>query len=427
MPKDAAQQQQKLVDKINSLTLSFAKAVGRHQKDKSDNLVVSPYNALSCLTMVSEGAAGNTRKEMDKALHKANDAQELSALNEEILNANKGHVDLKTANGVWVNKDILELNETFADDLKKLFGADISAEDFSPATVNKINTWAGDNTNQLIKKVLDQLDEGDAAVLASALYFKGEWTHKFDKTKTEEKNFTTDDGVSSVTPTMQQWYEKGRVRHLEGGDYEAIAITYGKEDRGNGVLPTMRLVLVRPSDDAVSARDWLAAQGTGAKMPEWLDAGAFESAKGSVSLPRMDITQKHDLIPALKDMGIKDAFNLGKADFSKMSADGKKGLAIGKVSHDVVFKTNEEGSEAAAVTTVVMKRTSVVRPTPEIDIKFDRSFVFALQDIKTGAVLFIGAVNKPNDDMKAAKKGPAAKGGHHAKERSDHFKKQRGL
>lgn len=407
MPKDAAQQQQNLVEKINSLTLAFAKAVGKHQTDKSDNLVVSPYNALSCLTMVSEGAAGNTRKEMDKALHKANDAQGLSQLNDGILNANKGQVELKTANGVWVNKDILKLNEAYADDLKKLFGAEISEEDFSSlATVGKINKWAGDNTNQLIKKVLDQLDGKDAAVLASALYFKGEWTHKFDKTKTEDRAFTADDGAASVTPTMQQWYEKGRVRHLEGGDYEAIALTYGKEDREKGVSPTMRIVLVRPNEEAVSARDWLAAQGTGAKMPEWLDAFSYESVQGNVTLPRMDIKQKHDLIPALQDMGMKDAFNAGKADFSKMDAEGKKVLSVGKVSHDVVFKTNEEGSEAAAVTTAGMRRTSMSMPTPTIDIKFDRSFVFALQDIKTGAVLFIGAVNKPNDEMKPAKKGP---------------------
>src|SRR5207253_2653993 len=116
---------------------------------------------------------------------------------------------------------------------------------------------------------------------------------------------------------------------------------------------------------------------------------------------------KHDLIPSLQDLGIKAAFQSGASNFSRMFEEGGKEVYISKVSHDVVFKTDEEGSEAAAVTVVGMTRScvSVPPPMPHIDIKLDRSFVFALQDIETGAVIFMGAVNKPNDDMKGA---PAA-------------------
>lgn len=406
MPKDAAQKKQDAVQNINKLTLAFAKAAAHHQEDKSDNLVVSPYNALTCLSMVAEGAANNTQQEMAQALFGADkkslsdDVQALADFNTELLAAQQGQVELKTANGVWVNKEQLALNQKFAARLKKVFGAEISEESFSdPSVPGKINAWAGANTNQLITKIVEKLKKEDFAVLASALYFKGQWTDKFDKKETKELLFKGDGGAASVTPTMHQYYKEGKVTYQQGADYEAVALTYGKEDFKERKSPTMRLVLVRPTDKAVSARDWLAKQAD-AGNTAWME-GRFARAQGTVELPRLDIKQQHDLIPVLQNLGIRDAFTEGAADFSPMTKVGSTELLISKVTHDVVFKTDEEGSEAAAVTTVSMIRaTSVHMPPPTINVKFDRSFVFALQDIKTGAVLFVGAVNKPNKDMK---------------------------
>lgn len=414
MPKDSPHQKKNApaatpVEKVNRLTLAFAKAVANNQADKDDNLVVSPYNALTAMAMVAKGSKGHTKEELAKSLFggKAKDLDKditsLVDLNADILKENKTQVKLKTANGVWTNNDAMELNKKFAADLKKLFDAEISGEDFSsPAVPKKINKWAADNTNNLITEVIKQLSPDDYAVIASALYFKGMWTHKFDKKDTKDSAFTADGGKASTTPTMKKRFKEGQVRYHDGSDYEAIALTYGKEDRKEGATPTMRLLLVRPKDDSTSARDWLAAQ-AGKATPEWLDAAQFERVSGNVELPRMDIKQKHDLVPVLKELGVKDAFSAGAADFSPMNEKGAKGLFISGVSHDVVFKTDEEGSEAAAVTTVVMRTLSMRPPVKTIDIKLDRSFVFALQDIKTGTALFVGAVNKPNNDMKPLK------------------------
>ncbi len=397
------------------LTIAFAKAVGRHQEDQSDNLVVSPYNATAALSMVAKGAVGETRDELAQALF-ATDGKGLddavaaySKLNTEILKANAGQVTLTTANGVWTNKDLVTLRDAFAKDLKDTMGAEISAEDYAnPATVDKINKWASDNTNGLISKVLEELSPDDAAVLASALHFKGEWTKKFDKALTEDKTFTQDGAAQATTPTMHQDFkDEGGFRYQKGNGFEAISMTYGEEKhtREEYKNPTMRLVLVRPTDDSLSARDFLAAQENG-KIPAWLDVYGYGDAVGSVELPRMDIKQKFDLIPALRDMGIDKAF--GGGSFDNMVEKGGEKLYVSKVSHDTVFKTDEVGSEAAAVTTAVMTLESVRMPPEQVDIKFDRSFLFALQDVKTNAVLFIGAVNKPNDDVKPAK-APKAK------------------
>ena len=413
MPKDNEKKayqfnDQETVKNVNSLTLAFAKAVAANQKDKGDNLIVSPYNALTCLSMVAKGADKNTREELAKALFgtaaKELDDQvnRLASLNTAVLAANQGQVDLKTANGVWTNKNLAPLNNTFADELKKIFGAEISAEDFSDKTVpDKINAWAGKNTNNLIDKIVGELKPDDFAVLASALYFKGQWTEKFDKQATEDRLFTADGGNKSVTPTMHKSYKKDQILYQDGGDYQAVAITYGEKNIEENKVPTMRLILVRPRDENISARDWLSQQ-AGATVPAWMGDDTFNNMPVTVELPRLDIKQKHDLIPALQDMGIRDAFT-NAADFSLLVKGGSKDIAIGKASHDVVFKTDEEGSEAAAVTTVTMiMKSAMAPPRKPIDLKFDRSFVFALQDIKTGAVIFVGAVNKPNSEMKPA-------------------------
>jgi serine protease inhibitor len=412
------------VQNVIKLTLAFAKAVERNQEDKAENLVISPYNALAALSMVTKGAEGNTREEMAQAFYGTDGkgldaaADGYSKLNEEILKANKGQVELTTANGVWTNQNLVELKDDFAADLKKTFGAEISGEDFGdPATVKKINDWAAKNTNDLITKVLEKLEPQDAAILASALYFKGQWTHKFDKNDTEEKAFTPDGGAPLDTPTMHQDFwggDNGHLSYQSGKNYDAVALTYGQLDEENNKAPTMRIVLARPREDGTAARDWLAAE-AGKGVPAWLDANAFETATGSVELPRLDIKQRFDLIPALKDMGVKQAFEYATpttpgADFSRMVKDGGEALAISKVQHDIVFKTDEEGSEAAAVTTIGMSFATSIGPSyPHFDMKLDRSFVFALQDVKSGAVLFLGAVNKPNDDMKPASKNKGPK------------------
>jgi serpin B len=392
------------VKNVNRLTLAFAKAVGDKQSYKQENLIVSPYNALTCLSMVAKGADGETKAEMAKTLFGAEardldrEIKKLGALKADILKANKDKVVLQTANGVWVNANHAPISPTYAGALQKDFDAEVASEPFSGETVKKVNGWAERNTNGLIKEVLEELSPDDYAVLASALYFKGDWTSKFDKSLTADKYYHRDAAPPELTAMMRKEMEEGDARYIEGDDYEAIALTYGKADPKKEEYPSMRLILARPKDARVSARDWLASQ-AGEKMPAWLEPNAYEDVVGTLELPRMDIKNKVDLIPALQQMGIKKAFKWGAAEFAPMT-DGKASLFVSQVSHDTVFKTNEEGSEAAAVTTAVMGLECMSMPPREIDLKFDRSFALALQDVKTGAILFVGAVNKPNNEMK---------------------------
>lgn len=384
----------------NIVTLKMAQSAIARQEDKSDNMILSPYNIYTNMALAASGAAGATHDEFSAALFQnadiAKDASpRLKQLNDTILNANKGHVDLLTANGIWVNKNAATLSADYTSGAKANFNAEISSEDFADsAVVGKINQWASDNTKGLITKVIQQLNPADAMALASALYFKGKWVMPFDKKLTEEKTFTADGGAKFKTPMMHQEYgHVGDIRAMSNEAYEAVSLTYGTEDS-----QTMRLVLLRPNDAKVSARDFLATQGD-MMLPVWLNDAQYERALGTVELPHIDIKQHHDLVPVLQNMGIKTAFT-GVADFRHMVDAKSQPLFISSVSHDIVFKTDEEGSEAAAVTTMTMAGSAMPMDPPKtVNIKFDRSFVFALQDVQTGTVLFIGAVNKPNNEM----------------------------
>lgn len=385
------------------LTMTFAKAVGEAQDNPASNLVVSGYNAAMCLSMVAMGAADNTREEMAQAIlgvsgnQLAETVKRIKALNDTILDANKDSITLKTANATWVDNS-LPLNYNFAADLRDNFDADISNEDFSaPETVDKINQWASDNTNELITSIKEELSADDVMVLASALYVKAPWTEKFDEALTEDKEFTKDDGSVYTTPTMLQMYEEGAATYLETDDYEAVALTYGEKDLEKNIHPTMRLVMLRPKDANISARDLLSSQANG-KLPAWVEPYAFEPAEGMLEMPRMDMKDKHDLKAPLEAMGIKDAFDGSKANFRPMTKEAAQ-LVISDATQDIVFKTNEEGSEAAAVTQVTMALECAMPQTKYFNISFDRSFVMAMQDMKTGAILFAGAVNEPNEDM----------------------------
>lgn len=377
----------------NRFTLAMAREALRAQEDKTDNMVISPYNAMTNMALVANGADGATKAEFEKALFGREGTMEqataaFTTLNTVLLDNAKGKVDLLTANGIWVNRALAKLSGDYSKMAADKFSAEMSDEDFKDEkTVDKINAWAGENTKGLITKIISKLQDSDAMVLASALYFKGKWTYPFDKGDTTDKKFTRDGGKDITVPMMKHEFSNGDVRWQEKDGYQAVTMTYGAE----GAVPT-RIVLLRPTDAKLSARDWLAQQE--GEAPAWLDLYGYEDAAGTVQLPRIELKQHHDLVPVLKSLGIETAFT-GSADFSKMVDKDSQKLFISAVTHDVVFKTDEEGSEAAAVTTTMMAGSAAPREPKRINIAFDRSFVFALQDTQTGAVFFMGAVNDP--------------------------------
>jgi serine protease inhibitor len=284
------------VRNANRLSLAFTKAVAAGAEDINDNVVVSPYNAMTFLTMAALGTKGNTRKEYADILFGTGanqlkaQAQKFASLNSSILKSNEGKVTLKTANALWVNSNTGKLDSTYKSELEGIFGAEVSDKDFGDENVvTEMNTWGSNATGGLIPKFIDSLESDDRSILAGAIYFKGEWTRKFDRKNTKDRDFHVD-GQSDVvrTPTMHQEFKEGEVAYHRGDNYESIALTFGEKnyEKQPFKTPSMRIILIRPDDPSLTARDWLLAQDENV-TPAWVDPASFRSALGTVELPHM--------------------------------------------------------------------------------------------------------------------------------------------
>ncbi len=214
-------------------------------------------------------------------------------------------------------------------------------------------------------------------VLTNAIYFKGGWQSKFDATSTKTAPFTLRDGKKAEVPLMQQTGEFGY------GEFDMFVRRSGER---------VQVLELPYAGQELSMLVYLSEDPTGVeRLPQWLGAAEFAQPKlgqfdVKVALPRFKAESNLSLKPTLMEMGMKTAFTEGKADFTGMY-DGKPELYISHVLHKAFVDVNEEGTEAAAATAVVLKSRSAPR---FVSFRADRPFVFAIRDNKTQALLFLG-------------------------------------
>lgn len=208
----------------------------------------------------------------------------------------------------------------------------------------------------------------DNYVIGAQRYFTAQWKQRFKAIGNGD--FTQDSGRELRVPMMRAEFSGDDDGLLEknGKGYKAIAIEFLPPRDG---APSDRFIVIIPADKNVSAKDWLAAQGNN---PEWLDPAGFKPVPGTVTLPKF-----------------------------KAKTPPSQPSALGSVYHQAYFQTEETGSEAAAVTIASIRRESIRPPQPRLDLLLDRSFIFATQDMTTGALRTIGVVNDPANNGKAIK------------------------
>ncbi|MBN2360613.1 MAG: serpin family protein [Deltaproteobacteria bacterium] len=367
----------KLAESNNAFALDL---YGKLAKEPG-NLFFSPYSISSAFAMTWAGARGATAKEMAKVLHFGKpDAVHagFDALNKELLGPAKPGYQLSLANKLFVQNGF-KLLAPFTAITRDRYGAPIELVQFGPESTRlKINTWVEDQTGKRIKDLIPPgvLTADTAMVLVNAIYFKGTWIQEFDRDATKPAPFFAG-GKTFDVPTMNG---KKKARYGERDNVQVLELPY----QGGDV--TMLVLLPR-------AKDGLAA------LEKKLDAKAFEEyvatlqpTEVNVHLPRFRLEQTLVLPDTLKAMGMKKAFVGGQADFSGM--DGTRQLYISAAFHKAFVEVNEEGTEAAAATAVVMGRSASVEP-PKPDFRADHPFMFALRDSKSGSVLFVGRVADP--------------------------------
>jgi serpin B len=359
----------------------FALDLYARLRTQDGNLFLSPYSISTALAMTYAGARGETERQMADVLHFTLEQEQLhpafAALGSSVKTAGNGSgCTVHVANSLWGQQGYGFLAEFLALN-RKHYGAGFREVDFVNATERArqtINTWVAQQTQQIIKELLQkgQLDPADVLVLANAIYFKGDWVTKFDPQRTQDAPFQISATDQVVVPMMQQF---GRFAFAAADELDLLELPYA------GERLSMVLLLPKKVDGLPALEQSLSRE----NLDQWL--GRLRQQSVRVSLPRFTLGSRFDLTRTLAAMGMPDAFS-GAADFSGMT--GRQDLFIGLVVHEAKVVVNEEGTEAAAATAVKMKRGA---PPPSFTA--DHPFLFLIRDKQTGTILFMGRVVNP--------------------------------
>ena len=373
LPRQLTAAEQKLVAGSNSFAFDLFREVNNGQKSR--NVFISPLSASMALGMTANGAAGTTYDAMRSTLRLGTASK--AEVNEgyksliALLRGLDNSTDFRIANSIWYEKTF-PFNAAFLSESKSFFDAEVAGLDFtSPSALTTINSWVNESTASKIPAILDDIDPDEVMFLINAIYFKSAWQSKFDKAQTVNAPFNAYDGTKPSVPLMNQ---TASFKVGFGQSFVAVDLPYG-----NSAF-TMTVVLPNAGVDV----NTVAASLNDASWNTLTQSLAVQ--KTMLSLPRFKLTWSSVLNPELRALGMGVAFDL--ADFTPMSPRGKE-LIITKVIQKTFVDVNEEGTEAAAATSVGVGVTSAPPP-----IRIDRPFIFVIRERLSGTILFIGKITK---------------------------------
>lgn len=368
-------------------------AVDLYQKLRTHegNLFFSPYSISVALAMTYAGARGETKAQMASTMHFDLPQDKLhpafNALNTELLKPSgedgEPGLTLNIANALW-GQEGFGFSPEFLDTLAINYGAGMQAVDYAkPEQARQfINQWVEDQTQDKIKDLIPEgsINEMTRLVLTNAIYFKATWQHPFDENETSDKPFHMLDGSEIDIPMMHQ---TGSFEYFKGEGFEVVELFY----EGN----MFEMLIILPEEGSFTAFE----QGLdAAKLQTILDSFPTERVAPQVDLtmPKFKVESSFGLAGTLAEMGMPDAFDVTRADLSGMT--GKPDLYITDVVHKAFVDVNEEGTEAAAATGVVVGLKSLPLEEP-VKVMIDRPFLFLIRNVDTGTILFLGRVVEP--------------------------------
>jgi serpin B len=357
-------------------------------KEEKGNLFFSPYSISSALVMTYLGARGETATQMAKTLHFPTDQDKLhpffGTITKELTASSQKGLQLTVANALWGQKGYKFL-DAFTEQVRKFYGAGLQEVDFQKdleTARQTINKWIEEQTKDKIKEPIKPgiLDPLTRLVLVNAIYFKGNWVQVFSKKFTHEADFTVTKKEKVRVLMMcvpKEDVEKHKFRYTETETLQVLELPYA----GNRV--SMVVLLPKKVDGLAELEKSLSNENLQKLLSGLAPCKGLEL---EVYLPKFKITSRFRLDSALKDMGMTDAFSSDKADFSGMT--GVEKLFIYAALHQALVDVNEEGTEAAAATTVFFRCLSS-------EFRADHPFLFLIRDNVSESILFIGRVVKP--------------------------------
>lgn len=357
-----------------------------------ENVVLSPVSAALDLSMVLNGAEGKTQQEMLTAL--SLEGAELDAINTanaqllKVLRAPSQSVTLSVADSLWVDSRRAILRPEYAQQMQTAYGAEIADLDFGHSNaLSRINGWVSKETQNRIPKIIERIDAADVLLLLNAVYFKGQWKLPFDKTRTQQRDFALADGSSRKVARMAQ---SGRFQYFETPQVQAIRLPFGDGDLVMQVLLPAKSSSLEALETELTPELWAV----------W--RSQYVARPGSIELPRFELKSHYRLNAALQTLGMRHAFDVHTAELTRMfspPSDHVRGkpFFISQVMQSTFWKVDEQGSEAAAVTSIGIAAAAVARPVQPFQMIVDRPYLCTIEDRRSGVLLFVGAIYDPTE------------------------------
>lgn len=374
-----------LIDQSNEFSLSLLSNVNKKLKS-DDNSFLSPLGVQNVLALTSMGAKGETKEQLKKMIHLSAYSDEeiqqyfqyiMHTLNVSSSNESDGSQNsnskIKFANSIWHARNA-KIVPNFKESAQKSFFAEISEfKTSSPESVKTINNWVSNQTEGAIDNIIDEVPEDLMMLLVNALYFKGAWADSFDKGQTFTSDFKKQEQEIIQVEMMQR---TGMYKWIKENKFEALQIPY--------------------SDSTFNA--WFVKASKGTSLGKDFSMQDFKNLKNQarnsrilIQVPKLKFSFSKSVLEDLKALGGDLPFS-NQADFGNLIQD--MSLKIGDVKHKTFVELNEEGTEAAAVTSVGVVVTSM--PANPSEFILDEPYLLIIEDAKSGLILFIGQINNPN-------------------------------
>ena len=369
--KDAGAKSETMPNK----TAKSVNQLGYHmlsQMSKTDNVVISPLSIFEALCLAREGAQGTTLSEMNTVMATKDDiSADVKKLNDDLKTQGPASVDV--ANAIYIRKNFPVAKSYLAS--TKAYG-EANMIDFNDAGKAQMNGFIENKTHNRIKNMIEKVSPLDALYLINAVYFKDKWVVPFKPEATSDDTFK---GATKMRVKMM--HHSASFEYDETSSCQIIKLPY----RNSSLA--MFIYLPKSSTPEALAKDLESGKLSFNPKPQTVN----------LSLPKFVIEDKQDLIVSLRELGIKQAFIEGAADFGKMiDKSSDKKLFISKALHKTFLQVDEDGTEAAAATVIAMTETSCrYDPAKPVEMIVDHPFLLTIADTKSGANLFVGAIRSP--------------------------------
>lgn len=361
---------------LNNFTFRLTSAV---PAGNTTNLCLSPLSVGVCFATLLNGTGGDSKIVLQRALGLRGPLPEVNESMKTLTAAlaAKNEAEFTIANSVWL-KGAYPVSASYQSTLDRFYDAEFHTFGKADSELSqRINAWAALHTKQRIKQLVGELSSATRLVLANALTFDGKWEEPFEKNFTRDEKFTNGDGSKSMVPTMVR---RGFVKHFIDKDGSgALELDY------RGGRYSMLVLLPPTGQGANQLIKSLSAPRLAAIR------GRLENAEVRIYLPKFKVESEYDLNAPLARLGMGPLFD--HIDLSPINSNFAHNIQISQVVHKTYLKLDENGTEAAAATAIVLRAGAVPRPNPD-EFRADRPFGYVLYDRQTSAIVFVGTVSK---------------------------------